>query len=78
MFNIVEETKDLDLEKPVNTFLKNDIAHIYIMNEDSIAKSEFKVVTIIDLLTSVAGVPSFLFIIYKYFLKHFESFYSDV
>ena len=39
--------------------------------------SEIKVVTYVDLITSVAGVPSFLLIIYKYFLKSFEKFYSD-
>ena len=38
---------------------------------------EFKVVTYIDLLTSVAGVPSFLLIIYRFLMKEFEKFYSD-
>ena len=38
---------------------------------------EFKLVTYIDLLTSVAGVPSFLLIIYKFLMKQFEKFYSD-
>ena len=36
------------------------------------------VVTYIDLLTSVAGVPSFLFIVYQFLMKNFERFYSNV
>jgi len=46
--------------------------------ENDIKKAEMKVVTYIDLFTQVAGVPSFLFIIYKYCLDDFEKFYSDV
>ena len=38
-------------------------------NTDSILKSEIKVVTYIDLIASVAGVPSFLLIIYLYIIK---------
>ena len=42
-----------------------------------VSKSEIKVETYLDLLTRVAGVPSFLLIVYQFLLKHFESFYSD-
>ena len=49
--------------------------HVYL--DDFIDMSEIKVETYLDLLTRVAGVPSFLLIIYQYLLKHFESFYSD-
>ena len=49
--------------------------HIWL--NDFVSKSEIKVETYVDLLTRVAGVPSFLLIIYQYLLKHFESFYSD-
>ena len=45
--------------------------------DDFIDQSEIKVETYVDLLTRVAGVPSFLLIIYQYLLQHFESFYSD-
>ena len=40
--------------------------------------SEIKVVTYIDLLTQVAGIPSFLFMICKFLMKNFEIFYSDL
>ena len=40
-------------------------------------KSEIKVVTYIDLVTQVAGVPSFLLIICKFWLKKFENYYSQ-
>ena len=40
--------------------------------------SEIKVFTYVDLITSVAGVPSFLFIISQFLMKYFESFYSDL
>ena len=38
--------------------------------------SEIKLVTYLDLITKVAGVPSFLLIICKFWLKNFGSFYS--
>ena len=34
--------------------------------------------TIVDLLTKVAGVPSFLFLTAKILLHHFEKFYTDI
>ena len=45
--------------------------------DNEVQVSEFKVVTYIDLLTSVAGVPSFLLLIYRFVLKRFEKFHSD-
>lgn len=69
----VFNSKDLDYQ-----FLKYDIAFIYLRNGVSVVKAEIKVVTYIDLLTKVAGVPSFLFLVYKFCLKHFEKFYSDI
>ena len=72
------DNKALDLEDPANTWLKYDIALIHIFNDDTKIKAELKVVTYIDLLTQVAGVPSFLLIIYKYCLEDFEKFYSDI
>ncbi len=73
----IEETKDL-LDDPELEFLKYDIARLWVRMANPVVKAEIKVVTIVDLLTKVAGIPSFLFIIYKYCLKHFERFYSDV
>ena len=46
--------------------------------DETYTQSEFKVVTYVDLVTQVAGVPSFLLIISKFLLKHFENFYSDL
>ena len=46
--------------------------------DPTIKKSEIKVVTYIDLITQVAGVPSFLFIIAQFTMKNFENFYSDL
>ena len=40
-------------------------------------KSEIKVVTYIDLVKSVAGVPSFLLIICRFCFKQFERYYSS-
>ena len=48
------------------------------MFDNSFKKSEIKVVTYIDLITQVAGVPSFLFIIAQFTMKNFENFYSDL
>ena len=45
---------------------------------NSVKKSEIKVVTYIDLITQVAGVPSFLFIIAQFTMKNFENFHSDL
>ena len=46
-----ESTLELDLELPEYQFLKTDIMEIRMSLSDSIAYSEFKIVTIIDLLT---------------------------
>ena len=40
-------------------------------------KSEIKLVTYIDLVKSVAGVPSFLLIICRFCFKQFERYYSS-
>ncbi len=72
------DLNDVDLDNPDYEHLKYDIGLVWIRLSDSVVKAEIKVVTIIDLLTKVAGIPSFLFIIYQYGLKHFERFYSDV
>ena len=45
------------------------ICVIHILNGNFVIKSEFKLVTYIDLIASVAGVPSFLMIICKFFMK---------
>jgi len=52
--------------------------NIVSMLDTSVKKSEIKVVTYIDLITQVAGVPSFLFIIAQFTMKNFENFYSDL
>ena len=44
--------------------------------DNEVLISEIKLVTYIDLITKVAGVPSFLLIICKFWLKNFGSFYS--
>ena len=44
---------------------------------NSVIKSEIKLVTYIDLVKSVAGVPSFLLIICKFCFKQFERYYSS-
>ena len=46
-------------------------------NSDFILKSEIKLVTYIDLVKSVAGVPSFLLIICRFCFKQFERYYSS-
>ena len=43
----------------------------------SVVKSEIKLVTYIDLVKSVAGVPSFLLIICRFCFKQFERYYSS-
>ena len=58
--------------------LKYHIVDILLKFDTSIKKSELKVVTYIDLITQVAGVPSFLFIIAQFTMKNFENFYSDL
>ena len=45
---------------------------------NEIIKSEIKLVTYIDLVKSVAGVPSFLLIICRFCFKQFENYYSSV
>ena len=49
-----------------------------ILMDNIVKKSEIKVVTYIDLITQVAGVPSFLFIIAQFTMKNFENFHSDL
>ena len=48
-----------------------------ISNANYIMKSEIKLVTYIDLVKSVAGVPSFLLIICRFCFKQFERHYSS-
>ena len=71
-------TTDLDLNQPGYEFLKYDLVSVYIQNANYVVYAEMSVVTYVDLLASVAGVPSFLLIIYKYLMKNFEKFYSNV
>ena len=77
-FDFTYDNKALNLNDLDKSWLKYDIATFWIYNDDTTIKAELKVVTYIDLLTQVAGVPSFLFIIYKYCLEDFEKFYSDI
>ena len=58
--------------------MKYQIINIVHVFDSYIKKSEIKVVTYIDLITQVAGVPSFLFIIAQFTMKNFENFYSDL
>ena len=71
-------TKDLDLEKTDYQGLKNHIGVVIIRHADSIVRAELKVISYIDLVAKVAGIPSFLFLVYRFFLSHFETFYSNL
>ena len=58
--------------------MKYHIMDLMYKFDNSVKKSEIKVVTYIDLITQVAGVPSFLFIIAQFTMKNFENFHSDL
>ena len=50
------------------------ISEIYFITANLVLLAEIKIVTIVDLLTMVSGVPS----LYSISLSRFENFYSDV
>ena len=57
---------------------KYKICEIYFYNANNVIKASINIVTIVDLLTQVAGVPSFLLLISKVLLHRFEYFYTDL
>lgn len=71
------DPENLNLPEQKRLRLKFNIISMYIELDNEVIKSEIKVVTYIDLITQVAGVPSFLLIICKFWLKKFENFYSQ-
>ncbi len=40
-------------------------------------KSQLKVITFLDLLSSVSGIPNFLFIVFGFWIAKFQRFYSN-
>ena len=57
---------------------KHKIADIFFYNGNTVLKAKIEIITIVDLITSVAGVPGLLLLISSKLLHNFESFYTDL
>jgi len=61
---------------------KNDFKHricdIFVINSNTVLKAKIEIITIVDLITTVAGVPGLLLLISSKLLHKFEAFYTDL
>ena len=57
---------------------KHRLVDIYFFNSNTVLKAKIEIITIVDLITTVAGVPGLLLLISSKLLHRFEMFYTDL